>query len=222
MIWANNIPNQNKYKEILSEELDRGEWGDGIWNSCHRALVCGETLLLAVTSRQHLDWQRIYSIRKGALQNTLSQTNYIIHDLLILASEKWQTNVKSCKDSLSVVFSFVLILYLCLLRTAFHLHEGRMQQVSAKWIYCRQHRCTYCLPQIVFSPRCGIASIFAKDLQNIMSLFKAHFFLPKCCVIFLPWGVFFLKRLRQLGLGIRPSRFWISEFARKRLNQRHI
>ena len=68
----------------------------------------------------------------------------------------------------------------------------------------------------------NLASIFAKDLQNIMSLFKAHFFSPKCYVILLPWGVFFLKRLRQAGLGIRPSRFWISKFARKRLNVRHI
>ena len=31
-----------------------GEDGDGIWNSCHRALVCGETLLLPIAN-PHLD-----------------------------------------------------------------------------------------------------------------------------------------------------------------------
>ena len=87
-----------------------------------------------------------------------------------------------------------------------------MPRVSAKWIYCRQEGCI-CAANCIFA-------IFPKYLQDIYEdapcrkLYLCqdveHQYLPninqllspfqgRVCVIFLLWGIFFSKRLRQLG-----------------------
>ena len=87
-----------------------------------------------------------------------------------------------------------------------------MPRVSAKWIYCRQEGCI-CAANCIFA-------IFPKYLQDIYEdapcrkLYLCqdveHQYLPninqllspfqgRVCFIFLLWGIFFSKRLRQLG-----------------------
>ena len=87
-----------------------------------------------------------------------------------------------------------------------------MPRVSAKWIYCRQEGCI-CAANCIFA-------IFPKYLQDIYEdapcrkLYLCqdveHQYLSninqllspfqgRVCVIFLLWGIFFSKRLRQLG-----------------------
>ena len=104
-----------------------------------------------------------------------------------------------------------------------------MQQVSAKWIYCQQQRCTcrkLYFPQNVeifskiYKILCVCCDVFA-TMQNInicqrfpnmyffcqisilVKRFTKYFVGALSKVVLLPWCVFFLKRLRQRA---RPSR----------------
>ena len=110
------------------------------------------------------------------------------------------------EDSLSfiIVFSFVCVrvfaflLYLFTSRTAFHLHEGRMQQVSAKWIYCRQHRCT-CCRKLYFRQDVEFCINICQRFTKYYVLIQGPLLFTKMLCYFPSVGCFLFKEAQTAG-----------------------